>query len=152
MNGTGGLTAGPYDALVLEHARAPAYQTPLPAVDAAADGHDALCGDHIRIMLALRDGRITGYAFDADACAITLAAASMLGDRLQGRCRDEVARLLRAFDAVLEGRDESSDALGPLAAFAGLAKHPSRRPCARLPLTTALKALDGVPSIDGREP
>ena len=132
-----------YPAQVLAHARQPRFQTPLPAPDAQAEGFNVLCGDRIRVMLSLRGGRIAGYAFHAQACALTVAAASMLGERLPGLDRAGVARLRDDFDALLGGAPAVPPTLGGLAEFAGLARFPARHRCAQLPFATVLAALDG---------
>lgn len=135
--------AGPYREQVLTHARAPRHQTPLAHIDAQAAGENALCGDHLQVALTLRGGRIAGYAFHAEACALLKAAASMLGDRLQGLDRDDVQALAQRFDRLLLGGAGEAEALGELSAFADLVAHPARHKCARLPFATVLAALEG---------
>ncbi len=145
MNETRAEAGSPYRAQVLAHARMPLHQHALRRCDAAADGRNALCGDNIRIELTLREGRIADYAFRAEACALTVAAASMLGERVRGFDLRAVQALAVQFDQLLDGSVavEAGAELGDLAAFAELVAFPARRKCARLPFATLLAALHG---------
>jgi nitrogen fixation NifU-like protein len=143
---TSHVAAGnPYHARLLAHARAPLHQRALARCDAAADGRNALCGDNIHIELELHAGTITAYAFRAEACVLTVAAASMLGQCVRGLDARALQALALDFDRLLAGTatTESRVVLGELAAFAELAAFPSRHKCARLPFATALAALQG---------
>lgn len=134
---------GLYREVVLAHARAPSHQAPLPHVDAQATGDNVLCGDHLQVELAMHEGRITGFAFHAEACALVNAAASMMGDCLEGLDWAGVQALAQRFDQLLQGQVMDTQALGDLTAFADLVAHPARRKCARLPFATLLAALEG---------
>jgi nitrogen fixation NifU-like protein len=138
--------AGPYHAQMLAHARAPLHQHTLTRCDAAAEGRNALCGDSIRIELALRDGYIADYAFRAEACVLTVAVASMLGERVRGFNLRAARALTARFDQLLDGSAaiEACAELGELVAFAELVAFPARRKCARLPFATLLAALHGT--------
>ena len=145
MSVTRAGAGNPYHARLLAHARAPLHQHALARCDTAAEGRNALCGDDIRIELTLRDGRIVDYAFRADACVLTVAAASMLGECVRGFDLRAVQALAVQFDRLLDGSVavEACAELGDLAAFAELVAFPARRKCARLPFATLLAALHG---------
>ena len=143
--------SGPYAATLLAHARAPRYQGVLLHPDALAEGYNALCGDRITVMLALRQGRIAEYAFRAEACALVVAAASLLGECLIGRDAEEVEHLAARFDGLLAGAGGSPIECGGLDAFADLARFPARRKCARLPLATVHAALRGAAHANTEE-
>ena len=115
----------PYGATIMEHFRRPRNQGPLPGADVAREGANPLCGDRIRVELALRDGVVADARFTANACAISVAAASLLTERVRGM----VAADVRAI-----GEDEMVAALGSDIPSA-------RHACAVLPLTTLLAAL-----------
>jgi nitrogen fixation NifU-like protein len=120
----------PYGATIMEHFRRPRNQGSLPAADATREGVNPLCGDRIRMELALRDGRVVEARFTANACAITVAAASLLTERVRG---------MSAADVRAIGLQEM------LADLGGAIPH-ARQACALLPLTTmvaALAELDG---------
>ena len=132
-----------YQQLVLEHSRAPRRFGDLAGHTHAADGTNPLCGDALHIELCVAEGRIVGYAFRGEACAVARASASMLGDRLD---KSDVAMLdgiESALRNVIEGKGTQDDSLGNLSALATLAHYPSRRKCALLPLATVRAALCG---------
>ena len=145
------VDSGPYDAVLLAHARAPRHQGTLLHPDALAEGYNALCGDRITVMLALRQGRIAEYAFRAEACALVVAAASLLGECLIGRDAEEVEHLAARFDGLLAGAGGPPIECGGLNAFADLARFPARRKCARLPLATVRAALRGAAHASSEE-
>src|SRR3982751_5777720 len=122
------MSAPPYGATIMEHFRRPRNQGPLPAADAAREGANPLCGDRVRIELAVRDGRVAEARFTANACAISVAAASVLTERVRG---------LSTADVRAIAEEEVLAALGGDVPAA-------RRACAVLPLTTLHAALAAV--------
>jgi len=88
-----GLAATTYTAVVLEHFRNPSNVGSLPEPSASREGLNPLCGDRIRIELAVAGGRIEAARFRADACAVTVAAASLLTERVTGASLADVAGL-----------------------------------------------------------
>jgi nitrogen fixation protein NifU and related proteins len=118
----------PYGATIMEHFRRPRNQGALPTADVAREGANPLCGDRIRIELALRDGRVMEARFTANACAISVAAASVLTERVRGMAVGDV-RSMAGEELILSLGAEIPHA---------------RRACALLPLTTMVGALDGA--------
>jgi molybdenum cofactor cytidylyltransferase len=86
-----------YSRIVLEHFRRPLHRRRLDGATAVAEGSNPLCGDRIRIECRLEDGRIIEAAFSGDACAIGVAAASLLTDHMTGKSIRE-AMLLSTLD------------------------------------------------------
>jgi nitrogen fixation NifU-like protein len=118
--------APPYLALVVEHYRRPRNQRSLTAPTHSYEGANALCGDRLRMELQVCDGALADVAFQASACAIATASASLLTERVRGAALSEVARL---------SDDEIVAALG-----AGVPA--ARRGCATLALRVLRRALD----------
>jgi nitrogen fixation protein NifU and related proteins len=119
----------PYGATIMEHFRRPRNHGPLPAADVTREGANPLCGDRIRIELALEHDQVAEARFTANACAISVAAASLLTERVRGMSVAGV-RAMRDEEMLAALRDEIP---------------PARRACAVLPLATmraALGALD----------
>jgi nitrogen fixation NifU-like protein len=115
----------PYGATIMEHFRRPRNQGPLPGADVAREGANPLCGDRIRVELTVRGGVVADARFTANACAISVAAASLLTERVRGMLAADV-RGIRD--------DEMITALGSEIP-------PARHACAVLPLTTLRSAL-----------
>jgi nitrogen fixation NifU-like protein len=134
-----------YQDLILEHSRNPRHFGPLPGARHVARLENPFCGDDITVYLELEGERICRIQFEGAACAIALAASSMMTEQLHGRTRLFAEDLARRFSALvageLGGEPVSDDAFGPLQAFAGVARFPVRVECARLPWRALLAAL-----------
>jgi molybdenum cofactor cytidylyltransferase len=115
----------PYSSVVLENFRRPMNRERLTNANAAADGVNPLCGDRIRIECEVAGGRVQQAAFTGDACAICIAAASVLSERVRGRSVRETMAI---------GDEQMIDWLDGAPAV-------SRRRCATLPLETLHRAL-----------
>ena len=74
----------PYGSVIHEHFRRPRRRGTLAAPDVNAEGANPLCGDRLRLQLAIADGRVVDACFTADACAVCVAAASLLTSHLVG--------------------------------------------------------------------
>ena len=135
----------PYPQIVLDHYRRPRNRGALAARTHAADGANPLCGDSLRIEVRCVHGRVAEFAFSGEACAITTATASMLGDLALDLSRDEISALARSFRSLVGADDDDGDdgaRLGPLLAMRALRGYPSRRKCALLPWAALCAALD----------
>jgi nitrogen fixation NifU-like protein len=85
--------AGPYSATMLDHFKRPRNRGPLPSPTVSQEGANPLCGDRVRIELALDGDVVTAARFTADACAICVAASSMLTELVRGAPLEDVATL-----------------------------------------------------------
>jgi len=120
--------SNPYGSTVLEHFRRPRNQGAMPDASASAEGVNPLCGDRVRVALMLdASGMITDARFVANACAICVASASLLTERVRGFSRDVAAAL------------SDEDVLGLI----GEPVPAARRRCATLPLEALRRALTG---------
>ena len=114
-----------YGEVVADHARNPRNQGALESPDAVREGVNPLCGDRVRIELRIRGERIEEMRFQASACMVSIAAASVLSGLLSGASLDRArslpdAELLAALQTELR---------------------PSRVGCALLPLQVVREAL-----------
>lgn len=114
-----------YSSTVLEHFRHPRNRGSLAAPDLAHEGLNPLCGDRIRIEVALHDGVVEEARFRGDACAICIAATSILTGMLRGAT---VAELEAIADETLLGALDADIPAG-------------RRQCALLPLEVLRAAM-----------
>jgi nitrogen fixation NifU-like protein len=132
-----------YQAVILEHDRAPRHYGRLAAASGSAEGYNPLCGDRLCVTVALAGEQLTHIMFDADGCAISRASASLMTDFLAGRSIAETQRLARAFEALLRDREAGtiSDELAALAPLTGVRRFPSRIRCATLAWHALLDAL-----------
>jgi len=59
-----------------------------------------VCGDRIEIFVHLNDGRVTEVKFTAKGCAISVAGASILTEKIKGMSIEELGNLKK--EEVLE--------------------------------------------------
>jgi nitrogen fixation NifU-like protein len=90
-----------YQEVILQHYRAPHHFGPLSDATAQGEESNPLCGDHITFRLKVDPStqRVDDAKFEGDGCAISMASASMLSDKLAGRPLAEVLSISR--DEVL---------------------------------------------------
>jgi nitrogen fixation NifU-like protein len=90
-----------YREIILDHAQHPRFPGILQPADVDHEEHNPLCGDRLRLTLRLDENRrITALAWDGEGCAISQAAASMLGEEIVGKTLDEIRYLDK--EAVFE--------------------------------------------------
>ncbi|MDJ0813854.1 MAG: SUF system NifU family Fe-S cluster assembly protein [Woeseiaceae bacterium] len=127
-----------YRELILDHARNPRHFHKLDAATHTAEGINPLCGDKLRLYVAVDDNDvITAAAFEGSGCAISVASASLLTDLVTGLskqqaldCFAEVTGRLTAPDEY-ESRDIGVN-LDKIRALDGVRDYPSRVKCATL--------------------
>lgn len=124
-----------YQEIILDHNRHPANFRPMPDADHSIEADNPLCGDRLTLYLKLDGGRIADIAFQGTGCAISVASASLLTERVKGATVEEAERLFDTMHAVLTGAPSRADDdgdLGPLAALSGVRRYPMRVKCATL--------------------
>jgi nitrogen fixation NifU-like protein len=95
-----------YGAKVDEHAKHPRNQGVLEKADAVGEGVNPLCGDKLSMQLQLAGGRVSAVRFRAEACMVSVAAASILSELLPGLSVEEARafpreKLLAALETQL---------------------------------------------------
>ncbi|WP_269523382.1 Fe-S cluster assembly sulfur transfer protein SufU [Coraliomargarita parva] len=133
-----------YQEIILDHNKRPRHYGVLSGYTHTAEGYNPLCGDKVNVYLKLVDGQVEAVQFEAAACAICKASASMMTETLSGKSLEEAERLTGRVTEILTtetGTDLSVD--GEVAALAGVRKFPARVKCASLPWHTYEAALKG---------
>lgn len=82
-----------YGDIILEHFRRPRNRGPLAGATLSHEGFNPLCGDRLRFAVALDGGVVRDARFVGDACAIAVAAASLLTELLRGRRLGDLERI-----------------------------------------------------------
>lgn len=127
-----------YQAVIVEHDRAPRNAGILVDATHEATVDNPLCGDVVTMQLRIEDRVVRAVAFEARGCALSRAAASILTTMVIGRDLAAISALGAAFEAFVRVDGPAPDELGELAAFAGVRRFPSRKACALL----AVRSLD----------
>ncbi len=48
-------------------------------------GVNTTCGDHVRLYLVVKDGKVADASWEGDGCAISFAAASVVTEEVKGK-------------------------------------------------------------------
>jgi nitrogen fixation NifU-like protein len=134
------MTDALYHAIIVEHAKHPHRAGTLAAATHTATLDNPMCGDFVAISLVVVRGAIADVAHSSHGCALSIAAASMLADRLVGKSLADAARFIAAFDQLVTQGDCDLD-IAELRAFAGVHGVRSRRSCATLAARAIGRAL-----------
>ncbi|TVR50753.1 MAG: SUF system NifU family Fe-S cluster assembly protein [Puniceicoccaceae bacterium] len=136
-----------YQEIILDHNRRPRNFGPLPEATHHAEGHNPLCGDHIKVLLRLEDDVVREVKFEGEGCAISKASASLMTTHLKGKKLGAVREAFRAINHLLTSQEDEIpelETLGDVAALQGVRRYPVRVKCASLAWHAADAALDGV--------
>ncbi|GAA0714675.1 iron-sulfur cluster assembly scaffold protein [Halorubrum trapanicum] len=95
LTGSMGLGSDMYRQQILDHYKNPRNYGELEDPDFTHVGENPSCGDTIQIDVKLDDAEeeIEAMRFTGDGCAISMASASMLSERLHGMTVDELDAL-----------------------------------------------------------
>lgn len=136
-----------YQDLILAHHESPRGRGPLDDATHEARQENPLCGDRITLRLRLPAdlARVDAAAFEGDGCALSIASASLLCQRLPGISVAEARALLAEVRRLLARGPEHEHAdrslLGDLSALEGTRQFPARLRCALLPWEALARAL-----------
>ncbi len=85
---------------MLEHVKNPRNTGVLSNADFIGESVNNSCGDSLKIYLKLKDNKITEVKYEAQACAVATASASILSEQLIGKSIEEAKKITK--EAVLE--------------------------------------------------
>ncbi len=98
-----------YREQILDHYKSPQNFGELERYDLEFEDVNPLCGDELRVQLALDgEGRIEDLRFAGRGCAISQASASLVSDEVKGMTLDELLRLDKQFVLDLLGIEISA--------------------------------------------
>jgi nitrogen fixation protein NifU and related proteins len=135
---TAGSASALLQEIILRHYRAPVRKQVITAPTATVEKQNPLCGDTLALAIRVRGYVIEDAGFQAQACSITQATASMVMARIVGQSPDEARALADTIEALAEDAAPSALTLGDLEAVRSVARFPARKACVRL-VTGALR-------------
>jgi len=81
---------------ILDHGMNPRNKGVVSPATLDFEMRNPLCGDRLRLTLRVNDEHvITALGWDGEGCAVSQAAASMLGERILGMTIDDVKHLTK---------------------------------------------------------
>lgn len=114
-----------YSELIIDVYKNPQHKKRLVDATVSQSGANVTCGDRVRMYARLENNTIAECSFEAEGCAISLAAADLLCSGVAGKKPAEIAAMgLSGLSAILEFEPS-----------------PARVKCALLPLETLQLAL-----------
>ncbi|MEI6136287.1 MAG: SUF system NifU family Fe-S cluster assembly protein [Chloroflexota bacterium] len=143
---TGTLLDDLYREILLDHYRQPRNHNSLDAPTCSADGSNPLCGDKVRIDVAIEGDRHVAISFSGN-CSISQASTSMMTEYVKGRTVAEARSGVEAFQKMMVTAEAPGlDGFDDIEALIGVAKFPARVKCASLAWKTLEQALAGEDS------
>ena len=131
-----------YQQVILDHCKKPRNFYEMPAATCSAQGHNPLCGDNMKLFLAMDGDVIKDASFTGSGCCISKASASLLTDAVKGKTKAEVGAIFdQVHEMIMTGKVNGD--VGKLAVFAGVYKYPARVKCAILSWHAVMSALKG---------
>ena len=143
-NEPGGDLKRLYQQVILDHNRNPRNFGRPAESNRKAEGFNPVCGDQIAVHARVEGEAIADIGFEGSGCAIAMASASLMTERVKGASPGEAARLGERLTKMLQNPDDAGEDLGELIALSGVRHFPVRIKCAMLPWRTLQTALEGT--------
>lgn len=128
-----------YQQVIIDHARERhgCGLTDSPGHTGESFQVNPVCGDEVRLRVALDGDRIAKVTWEGQGCSISQASVSVLHDIVEGATLDDAAKAAESFHALMNARGkmpgpETEEILGDGVAFAGVGRYPARIKCALL--------------------
>jgi nitrogen fixation NifU-like protein len=131
-----------YQQVILDHCKQPRNFHEMPAATCSAQGRNPICGDQLKLFLALDGEKISDASFTGSGCCISKASASLLTEFAKGKTKADVEKMFgQVHEMVTTGKIDGD--VGKLKVFAGVHKYPARVKCAILSWHAVMAALKG---------
>lgn len=114
-----------YQKQIIDHYKNPRNFGKLKGESISSHAENPSCGDSISMNVEFKDGVINNIKFEGEGCAISVASASMLTEKVKGMKITEIADL--DFEFIQK--------------MLGIKVNPARKKCAMLPLNVLKKII-----------
>jgi nitrogen fixation protein NifU and related proteins len=143
-----------YQEAILDHCRRPRNFREPERSNRRGEGFNPLCGDKLSVFLFVENGIIREIGFAGTGCAILIASASMMTERLKEKTEAEAKIAFDRFHQLITSSADAGqdlDGMGELAVFSTLRDYPVRVKCATLAWQAMLAALEKRPETTSTE-
>jgi nitrogen fixation NifU-like protein len=82
-----------YSAKVMEHFLQPHNMGEIADADGIGEVGNPVCGDVMKLMIKVEDGKITDIKFQTFGCGAAIATSSMVTELVKGKTLDEAERI-----------------------------------------------------------
>ena len=135
-----------YQEIILDHGQEPRYFGTCENHNKSADGHNPLCGDKVHLSFYLDENDIINdIKFSGEGCAISIASASLMTEKLKGMKLSEAQSIFNDFTKLVKGDADTLEILNDedsLYALKGVEAFPMRVKCATLAWHTFKSAVE----------
>jgi nitrogen fixation NifU-like protein len=139
-----------YQEIILDHYKNPRNYGDIDDPDMHVEDNNPSCGDELEVNVKFDEDEqvIDDISFTGEGCAISMASASLMSDRLEGKSIEDAEDLRERFKSMItaddgeQDIDELKDELGDLVSLKGVIKFPIRVKCANLAWNTFKKGLN----------
>ncbi len=97
-----------YKQKIIDHYKSPRNFGEMEEADFQAHIANTMCGDEVTVYLDVDDGKISEAKFKGTGCAISIAGASMVTEKIKGMHVSEVAEMTEKTILDMMGMDEKS--------------------------------------------
>lgn len=144
-----------YQEVILDHNKNPRNYGEISSCTNYAEGHNPLCGDHIKISLNMEDEVLQEINFIGEGCAICKASSSMMTVAVKGQDKSFILKLVEEFRSMITGsldiESNTEHHLGRLKVFSNIKTLPVRVKCAILPWHTLAAAINNENNVSTEE-
>ena len=130
-----------YQEIILDHGQEPRNFGTCENHNKSADGHNPLCGDKVHLSFYLDENDIINdIKFSGEGCAISIASASLMTEKLKGMKLSEAQSIFNDFTKLVKGDADTLEILNDedsLYALKGVEAFPMRVKCATCLLYTS---------------
>ena len=135
-----------YQEIILDHGQEPRNFGTCEKHNKSADGHNPLCGDKVHLSFYLDENDIINdIKFSGEGCAISIASASLMTEKLKGMKLSEAQSIFNDFTKLVKGDADTLEILNDedsLYALKGVEAFPMRVKCATLAWHTFKSAVE----------
>ena len=125
-----------YQEIILDHGQTPRNFGECENHNKSAKGHNPLCGDTVKVTLLVDENNfIKDIKFSGEGCAISIASASLMTEKLKNKSLTEANIIFDDFTNLIKGHTEDLKVIteeDSLYALKGVTAFPMRVKCATM--------------------